>query len=188
MPNIKKQSLLLMLTLLTTLTLAATIVQADGPGNISPPAKKEIKYPNLGSQLSQLAVDVEDGTITPEQAAQTLPIHSQDSGAVTIHLSDSVDQVVQFLEDNGGDPRNTGEDYIEAYVPMTLLGELSQQPGVIRVRDIIPPQPSTGPPAGTQNPAPPAISSYTTFQEFILKLIRALAAAALQAQLETDHT
>ena len=33
-----------------------------------------------------------------------------------------------------------GEDYIEAYVPVTLLGELSHQPGVLRVREIIPPQ------------------------------------------------
>ena len=41
---------------------------------------------------------------------------------------------MQFLQDNGGDPRNVGEDYIEAYVPVTLLGAVSEQPGVIRVR------------------------------------------------------
>ena len=34
-----------------------------------------------------------------------------------------------------------GEDYIEAYVPVTLLGLLSEQPGVLRVREIVPPQP-----------------------------------------------
>ena len=34
-----------------------------------------------------------------------------------------------------------GEDYIEAYVPVTLLGQLSEQPGVTRVREIVPPQP-----------------------------------------------
>ena len=54
--------------------------------------------------------------------------------AVTIHLSGNMDDVVQFLEDNGGDPRNVGEDYIEAYVPVALLGQLSEQPGVTRVR------------------------------------------------------
>ena len=64
--------------------------------------------------------------------------------AVTIHLSDNVDAVVSFLEGNGGDPRNVGEDYIEAYVPMTLLGPVSEQPGVVRVREIIPPQPLYG--------------------------------------------
>ena len=53
-----------------------------------------------------------------------------------------MDEVVSFLEDNGGSPRNVGEDYIEAYVPVTLLGQTSEQPGVIRVREITPPQPA----------------------------------------------
>ncbi len=46
--------------------------------------------------------------------------------------------MVTFLEENGGDPRNTGDDYIEAYVPVSLLGELSEQPGVFRVRELLP--------------------------------------------------
>ena len=64
--------------------------------------------------------------------------------AVTIYVPGDVDSVVTFLEDNGGDPRNVGEDYIEAYVPLPLLGTLSEQPGVIRVREIIPPQDDYG--------------------------------------------
>ena len=64
--------------------------------------------------------------------------------AVTIYLSGSVDGVVAFLEENGGDPRNVDEDYVEAYVPLTLLGQLTEQPGVIRVRAITPPQPDGG--------------------------------------------
>ena len=62
------------------------------------------------------------------------PVNSGESVAVTIYLSgnvDEVDDVVTFLEENGGDPRNVGEDYIEAYVPVTLLGPVSQQPGVV---------------------------------------------------------
>ena len=61
--------------------------------------------------------------------------------AVTIYLSGNVDDVVEFLEDNGGAQRNVGEDYIEAYVPVELLGPVSEQPGVLRVRGIIPPEP-----------------------------------------------
>ena len=57
----------------------------------------------------------------------------EEAVAVTIYLSGNVDEVVRFLEDNGGSPRNVGEDYIEAYVPLTLLGPVSEQPGVIRV-------------------------------------------------------
>ena len=60
---------------------------------------------------------------------------------VIIHLSDNLDGMLTFLRDNGGDPRNTGTDYIEAYVPVSLLGELSEQPGVFRVREIVPSTP-----------------------------------------------
>ncbi len=108
------------------------------------PDKGELRYPNLGSQLDQLAAGVESGQTTPEEAAADAPVHSGESVAVTIHLSGSVDDVVKFLEDNGGDPRNVGEDYIEAYVPVSLLGPVSEQPGVIRVREIIPPEPGRG--------------------------------------------
>lgn len=102
------------------------------------------KYPNLGSQLNQLVASVEEGQLSAKQAAADSPIHSSDSVAVTIHLSGNVDDVVQFLEDNGGAPRNIGEDYIEAYVPFNLLGQPSEQPGVTRVREIVPPEPSYG--------------------------------------------
>ena len=51
--------------------------------------------------------------------------------------------MVAFLEENGGDLRNVGEDYIEAYVPVMLLGPASEQPGVLRVREIIPPNPDS---------------------------------------------
>ena len=53
-------------------------------------------------------------------------MHREGSVAVTAYLSGYVADVVDFLENNGGDPRNVGEDYIEAYVPVTLLGELSR--------------------------------------------------------------
>ena len=139
-------SLLAILTSLITLTIVAPIVQGDGDGpeGFSVPEKQELQYPNLGSQLNQLVASVEEGQLSAKQAAADSPIHSGGSVAVTIHLSGNVDDVVQFLEDNGGDPRNVGEDYIEAYVPVALLGQLSQQPGVTRVREIVPPEPSYG--------------------------------------------
>ena len=106
------------------------------------PDKGELNYPNLGSHLDQLLTSVEEGQATSLDAAGYTPVHSGASVAVTIYLSGNVDDVVTFLEENGGDPRNVGEDYIEAYVPVTLLGQLSQQPGVARVREIVPPQPT----------------------------------------------
>ena len=105
------------------------------------PEKAGLNYPNLGSHLDQLVASVEAGQATAQDAASDTPVHSGESVAVTIYLSGNVAEVVSFLEDNGGDPRNVGEDYIEAYVPVTLLGPVSEQPGVIRVREIVPPQP-----------------------------------------------
>ena len=104
------------------------------------PEKAELSYPNLGSHLDQLVASVEVGQATAQDAASDTPVHSGESVAVTIYLSGNVDEVVSFLEENGGDPRNVGEDYIEAYVPVTLLGHVSEQPGVTRVREIVPPQ------------------------------------------------
>ena len=104
------------------------------------PEKPELKYPNLGSNLDQLVASVEKGETSAKEAAEDAPVHQEASVAVTIYLSGNVDDVVEFLEDNGGSPRNVGEDYIEAYVPVSLLGPTSEQPGVIRVREIIPPE------------------------------------------------
>ena len=129
-------------------------VSADGGGDknkeaaqgqeqaVSIPEKAELNYPNLGSRLDGLVASVEAGQATAQDAVSDTPVHSGESVAVTIYLTGNVDDVVSFLEDNGGDPRNVGEDYIEAYVPVTLLGQLSQQRGVARVREIVPPQPA----------------------------------------------
>lgn len=125
-----------------------SIRRGDGAGGddqaLPIPDKGELNYPNLGSSLSGLVTSVEVGQATAQEAAADTPVHSGESVAVTIYLSGSVDEVVAFLEENGGDPRNVGEDYIEAYVPVLLLGPASERPGVVRVREIVPPQPGGG--------------------------------------------
>ena len=108
------------------------------------PEKPDLKYPNLGSNLDQLVASVEEGETSAKEAAEDAPVHQEASVAVTIYLSGNLDDVVKFLEDNGGSSRNVGGDYIEAYVPVTLLGPVSEQPGVLRVRAITPPQPGGG--------------------------------------------
>ena len=130
-----------------TLPLAVDTPAAYGNGGdnqLSIPEKTELKYPNLGSSLDRMTATVEEGELSAREAAKDAPVSQEESVAVTIYLSGNVDEVVSFLEDNGGDPRNVGEDYIEAYVPVTLLGQLSEQPGVLRVREIVPPQPAYG--------------------------------------------
>ena len=87
---------------------------------------------------------MEAGQATAAEVAADTPVHSGESVAVTVHLSGSVDGVVAFLKENGGDPRNMGEDYVEAYVPVTLLGSLFERPDVLRVREIVPLEPGQG--------------------------------------------
>ena len=137
--------LLALMGLITlTLPLAVGVSTAYGDGGddqLSIPEKTELKYPNLGSTLDRMAARVEYEGATSEEAAGEALVHQAELVAVTIYLSGNVADVVTFLEEHGGDPRNVGEDYIEAYVPVTLLGPVSERPGVIRVREIVPPQP-----------------------------------------------
>ena len=129
------------------ITLAATMsaVSADGDDDqLVVPEKTQLNYPNLSPHLNHLADGYSSGHMSQQQAAGEAPIHSGGSVAVTIYLDSYVSDIVTFLEDNGGDVRNVGSDYIEAYVPVGLLGLLSQQPGVTRVWEIIPPQPAYG--------------------------------------------
>ena len=63
---------------------------------------------------------------------------------VLILLSGNVDGVVRFLEANGATNINAGEDYIEAFVPVLLLEETSEQQGVLRVTAIQPPGETQG--------------------------------------------
>ena len=134
-------------TLVLPLAVNTHGTYADGDDNqFTPPEREELKYPNMETLLNQLVDSVEQGGALEEDAARNALVRSEESVAVTIHLSGNVDDVVSFLEENDGDPRNVGEDYIEAYVPVSLLGTLSEQPGVQRVAAIVPPHPAQAPP------------------------------------------
>ena len=129
--------------LIVTLVATAPGVSADGDDDVDILSEKsELQYPSLGSHLNQMVSNVQEGRMAAREAAEGASVYSGESVAVTIHLSGHVDEVVTFLANNGGDPRNVGEDYIEAYVPVSLLGPVSEQPGVVRVREIVPPQPT----------------------------------------------
>ena len=139
---------LLMIAVLAAVAIPVAAVspgaQADGGETLLPvPEKTELTYPKLGSMLDQLVARNETGDDSARTADAVDPSHSESPVAVTIYLvPGNVDAVMSFLEENGGSPRNVGEDYIEAYVPVSLLGQTSQQPGVLRVREITPPQPA----------------------------------------------
>ena len=101
------------------------------------------KYGNMDSVLNGLVQQVERGIASARSAASTAPLSDDESVAVTLFIEeDYVEAVRQYLDDNGASVRNVGEDYIEAYVPVSLLGSASQQEGVTSVSAIIPPQPA----------------------------------------------
>ena len=135
-------AIVILVVLAIPLAVSMPYASAGGGGDqYDVPERADLKYPNLSFMLNQLVARVEAGETLPEEAAGDSPVHQGSSMAVTIYLADHVADAVQFLEDNGVSPRNVGEDYIEAYVPVTLLGLASEQPGVSRVRLIIPPRP-----------------------------------------------
>ncbi len=111
-----------------------------GSAQFSFSRKTELTHPKVGTALNQLIARVEAGEISAEEAASQAPIHREDSIGVAIHLSGNVDDVVRFLEANGASNISARDDYIEAYVPVLLLAETSEQPGVVRVRPIQPPE------------------------------------------------
>ena len=101
------------------------------------------KYGNMNSVLNGLVQQVERQISSARSAASSAPLSDDESVAVTLFIEeDHVEAVRQYLDNNGASVRNVGEDYIEAYVPVSLLGSASQQGGVISVNAIIPPQPA----------------------------------------------
>ena len=141
-----------------------TIVQAQTPGTPTPETtrgsgdwsgvenlaplegeRKPAAYPYMDSNLNRIVEQVQTGQFTAQAAAANAPLSSDESVAVTIYVTEgSAVAIVAFLESNGASPRNVGTDYIEAYVPVSLLPAASQREGVTSIRTIIPPQPAQG--------------------------------------------
>ncbi len=103
------------------------------------------KYDNMDSLLNRIVDQVDSGEFSAQTAASGAPLHQEDSVAVTLYITEGYAEAVRdFLADNGASPRNVGADYIEAYIPVSLLASASRQAGVISIRAIIPPQPAQG--------------------------------------------
>ena len=120
-----------------------TDANADGGSESEQNGKADApKYGNMDSVLNGLVQQVERGISSARSAASTAPLSDDESVAVSLFIEeDHVEDVRQYLDNNGASTRNVGEDYIEAYVPVSLLGSVSQQEGVTTVNTIIPPQP-----------------------------------------------
>ena len=119
---------------------AEEVLRALAEVKVSHPA-----YPNMDSSLNRIVEHVQTGQFNARVAAASAPVHSEESVAVTLYITEGYAQDVwDWLEDNGASPRNIGIDYIEAYVPVSLLPSASEREGVISVRAIVPPKPTQG--------------------------------------------
>ena len=142
-----KAALLVTLVLVSValIVLAAAVLTSGESVTLStPPSKTMPSHPVLGSRLGSQVARVESGEISASEAGMQSPISLGDSVALSITVTGNAAEVIGFLEENGADTRNVVENYIEAYVPVPLLASLSEQTGVARVRELVPPHPAYG--------------------------------------------
>ena len=109
-------------------------------GKLNPP-----QYPNMDSNLNRIVQQAESGIVSSNSLSDGASTTAEESVAATIYFTEGyADAISAYLESNGASPRNIGIDYIEAYIPVSLLPEASQQEGVITIRTIVRPQPAQG--------------------------------------------
>ena len=107
-------------------------------GKINPP-----RYDGMAYLLNEIVRQYETGAHTARAAAASAPVHRKDSVAVTFHIESAhVRDVFEYLsaQDIPAAEPLEDETFIEAEVPVSLLPEASQQPGVIVVKPIVPPR------------------------------------------------
>ena len=129
-------------------------VETDGVIDIQvDPSEGKISKPNYPKLSSDLNYIVEQGK-TDKSARESASLRNVGGGAskdqsqvigVTILIEENHrDAIVSYLDSIDALPRHLGTDFIEAYVPVSLLVEASQREGVLRIDSITPPQPAQG--------------------------------------------
>ena len=109
-------------------------------GKLNPP-----KYPKMDSNLNRIIEQAQTGQFTARSAAAKAPIHRGESVAVTLDITEGyVQDVWDWLERGGASPRNSGVDYIEAYISVSLLPAASEREGVLSIRTVTPAEPAQG--------------------------------------------
>ena len=110
--------------------------------SLPPVGDDEPTYSKMDSLLNDLAEQAQAGLLT-SHVASLAPVSDDDTVAVSIFFdAEYTDSVREHLRDNGIEPRNIGDSYIEAYVPVSLLPDLSERDGIGFIRVIIPPEPT----------------------------------------------
>ena len=97
----------------------------------SVPLPPKPKFPRLDSELNRMVEQI--GPTAPQTIAISAPLYQGETIAVTVRLSHNVGGTTDLLEVSGATVANIGGDYIEAYLPVTLLPVLAELDGVLEV-------------------------------------------------------
>ena len=122
------------------------LVSAQAPEDLAqinlPPIEKDPPaYPNLDSNLNRVVEDIDAAATHADDGHGRIESGMSEPVLVTFYVdAKHADGLVQYLEDNGVYVRNAGEDYVEAHVHPELLGDASEQAGVLRVDTVVPPR------------------------------------------------
>ena len=120
--------------------------QSDSGEPISPRWLKGYPYPRLDNKLESVIYRYENGKLTEAEAAREFDHYQGSTVLVEVELLANVDtaDIVAWLKSNGVTPTDVynGKEFpgeIKAYVPISLLGALSQHLGVHEVNTPIKP-------------------------------------------------
>ena len=101
-------------------------------------AKTAQTHANLDSALNAVVDSVGKGQSAVTDAVSSAPLSAGDAVAVTVYAQSDIADAKGFLETNGVSIDYSGQTWLEAYVPASLLAQLSAQTDVIRVAPLIP--------------------------------------------------
>ena len=144
------------------LLLTAAILLACGPASQAEPQTEPVsqaiaqksdpdptptpeppKYPNLDANLQEIVARFEAEDLSESEAAAQAHTYHGSSVLVTVDLSANIDAVDAWMEGRDISSRHTNATHIppniDAFVKVSLLGALSQQEGIIQVKETVPP-------------------------------------------------
>ena len=108
------------------------------------PTPESPKYPNLDAKLQEIVARFEAEELSESEAAAQAHTYHGSSILVTVDLSSaSIETVDTWMGSKDISPRQANPSHptpnINGFVKVSLLGALSQQEGVIQVKETIPP-------------------------------------------------
>ena len=119
------------------------VTQAGEPEPTPTPTPGPPKYPNLDTRLQEIVARFEAEELSESEAAAQAHTYHGSSVLVTVDFSANIDAVDAWMEGKDISQRNVNATHIppniHAFVKVSLLGALSQQEGVIQVKETLPP-------------------------------------------------